>query len=671
MQAPVIIYDLNLKKMAYLQNAFNVGYEQRFNELWTAQFSLPLTDPKNAECLPLRFVEIFDGDQRVDLFRIIPTATIKSESDRVITYRCEHILATLLDDVMFQYHEIGGTGVFTTAVLEYILARQTVARWQLGTVGFARQFLYKWENENLLGALFSVPRPFAEEYRWTWDTSEYPWTLNLVGPDDDPGPEIRYHKNLRGVEKEEDPTHLCTRLYPLGYGEGVNQLTIESEHPEGKSYIDADTQSTYGIISRVWVDRRHENAEILYNAALAMLEALKIPRISYKVEGADLYQVSRDPLERFRLGANVRVVDEELGIDFTARVVGLSKADVVGAPGDIGLEIANAPEDIAGSIAELANRTRINEVYAQGATNLDSHNFADNCDPDYPAVMRFYVPEETVRINKMLLSYQSEAFRAYSRAVAGGGAHSDTVAAGGAYSDTTPSGGGHTSGASSQTTTPSAGEHKHIMFVRGGSWTPGYSGRSTSTPMTELDWHNHTDLNQPHDHNTGFDYYSNISTENHRHVITWDLIDAWFADGDVSVGIPASELATVLTTWEDAGEHTHGMAHTHTVQNHTHGYSVPNHQHGFSIPDHEHQIEHGIFQGPSPTVVVVKVDGNTVPDLGTSETDVDIVPYLAKDEGGRIQRGWHEITITPDNLGRIVANVVSQFFVQSRGGGDF
>ena len=656
MSAPVTVYDLDLKKVALLSNAFNVGYEQRFNELWTARFSLPLIDPKNAECLPLRFVEIFDGGERVDLFRIIPTATIKSESDRMITYRCEHVLATLLDDVLFQYHEIGGTGVFTTAVLEYILARQTVARWQLGTVEFARQFLYKWENENLLGALFSVPRPFAEEYRWTWDTSEYPWTLNLAGPDDDPGPEIRYHKNLRGVEKEEDPTHLCTRLYPLGYGEGVNQLTIESVHPESKLYIDADTQAVYGIISRVWVDRRHENAEILYNAALAMLEALKIPRISYKVEGADLYQVSRDPLERFRLGANVRVVDEELGIDFTARVVGLSKQDVVGAPGDIGLEIANAPEDIAGSITELANRTRINEVYAQGATNLDSHNFADNCDPDYPAMMRFYVPEETVRINKMLLSYQSEAFRAYSRAVAGGGAHSDTVAAGGAYGDTVASGGATVVTALKGNTKAVTGDGTYIDVDS--LISSGMSVISGSVSGWILS-------NGSHQH---------ASAGGHNHGI---------ADGTELLKSPSGTVTFVALAHHQhasAGDHTHNIyghrhyiTHEHDVNipNHTHGFSVPNHQHGFSIPNHQHDIEHGIFQGPTPTAVEVRVDGNLISGLGTSETDVDIIPYLAKDGGGRIQRGWHEIMITPDKLGRIVANVVSQFFVQSRGGGDY
>lgn len=34
---------------------------------------------------------------------------------------------------------------------------------------------------------------------------------------------VRYRKNLRGIVREADPTQLCTKIYALGYGEGMNQ----------------------------------------------------------------------------------------------------------------------------------------------------------------------------------------------------------------------------------------------------------------------------------------------------------------------------------------------------------------------------------------------------------------------------------------------------------------
>src|SRR5699024_12625334 len=94
-------------------------------------------------------------------------------------------------------------------------------------VEIVRRFHYKWENENgLLGALFSIVEPFDEPYEWAWDTKVYPWTLNLVKPETRASGEIRYGKNLAQIEWESDPSNIVNRLYPLGYGEGVNQLDI-------------------------------------------------------------------------------------------------------------------------------------------------------------------------------------------------------------------------------------------------------------------------------------------------------------------------------------------------------------------------------------------------------------------------------------------------------------
>jgi len=731
MTAPVRIYNQNLQLVAVLQNAHKVGYEMPLNNLWKASFSLPANDPKNAECRPLYYVEIFDGDERIDLFRIVPHSAKRDSSGQTITYQCEHVLATLLDDVMFQHHTVGNLGVYTRDVLQYILDNQLVRRWRLGTVSFARQFEYSWENENLLAALFSVPKPFVEEYMWTWDTSVYPWTLNLVeqpAVQNDPNVAyIRYGVNMVEIEREIDPTTLCTRLYCLGFGEGVNQLTI-SEVNGGKPYLDADTQAQYGIISKIFVDRRFEHPETLKARGEALLEELKHPRITYRAKAADL------GLQKFRTGSHVIVKDEELGIDITARVVNVRKPDITGAPGDIEIEIANRPLDIAGSIAELADRQRINEVYAQGATNFDSHDFADNCDPDHPAIMRFWVPEETVRINKVRLSYRVEAFRSYERAIeaapattsgpsststtAAGGGVSTTTAAGGGVSTTTAAGGGtsQTTGPSSTSTTAAGGGLTSSTAAGGGTSTTTAAGGGTSTTTAagggQTSAPGEWTLSPPQmlpgdfmnlagEHNHGIPpgtqlavagggyvvwlpsggHIHSMYSVNHTHTISNHTHSVTIPDHTHNVSIPDHAHLVVLP------DHTHGMDHTHDVSipDHTHSVSIPDHTHDVMIPDHTHgmdhthtipahthDIEYGIFEGPTPTAVTVRVDGNVVPGLGTSAEEVDIIPYLAKDTGGRIQRGtWHTIEIAPNSLGRIVATVLTQIFVQSRGGGNY
>lgn len=687
----VTVYDLNMRRVAELENAANIAYETPMNSLWKASFDLPIDDPKNEYCKPFYFVEIYDGDERIDLFRILPSTGQKSAQIQRIRYQCEHVLATLIDDVLFQYHTIGNLGVYTRQVLQYILDRQTTKRWQLGTVEFDHQFEYNWENTNLLGALFSVPKPFVDEYMWTWDTTVYPWTVHLVRPSNVEQARIRYGRNMRGIRREEDPSNLVNRIYALGYGEGVNQLTF-AEINGGVPYVeDQESIAKYGLKATVWVDRRFEHPETLKARAEALLKELKDPRISYTVQASELYALTRDPIDKFRTGSLIRVQDPDFG-DLLVRVVNVKKKNVLGSPGDVELEIANRPQDIAGTIADLQNRLRIEEVYAQGATNINSHDFADNCDPQHPAVMRFYIPEETARINKVTLSYQVEPFRAYSRAIAGGGGIATSTAAGGGSVESTSSGGGvQTSTASGGGVTPTTSTAPEVHETSGSSSTSttaaGGDGTTSATSFPNS-WFLSPNYYLPADfmdpagaHNHGIPDGATLALAGGG-AVTWS----------VHRGHDHSMYSVNHTHIVPLPAHTHGMEHTHTITipahshtvvipdhthdieipDHTHQVTIPEHTHEITLPDHTHEIEHGIFAGPTPTAVTVKVDGNTIPGLGISGTDIDIIPYLSKDGGGKIRRGaWHTIEITPNNLGRIVANVVSQIFVQSRGGGNY
>lgn len=616
----VKIYDLNRDLIAILENAYGIGYEKSFNEIWTASFSLPLNDPKNEECQPLNFVEIVDDytGEYIGLFRIIPSLTRKNESDSSVTYQCEHVLATLLDDVLFQYHQT--TNLSTKDTLQYILDRQNTSHWKLGTVAFTRYFSYKWENENLLSALFSVPKPFDVPYQWTWDTTSYPWTLNLVAPETVPTCEIRYGKNMVGIEREIDPMEIVNRIYPLGYGEGVNQLTIRSVN-NGIPYVE-DQQSIqkYGLRSYIWVDKRFEDVHTLKANAEALLKHWKDPKVRYRANAADISSITGEDIDKLKMGRIVRMVDPGLGI-IEARIVKESKRDMTGDPANIELEIANKSDDIATLQSDLERRQKINEIYAQGATNIDSYSYNDNADQNHPAVIRFYIPEELVRINKMLLNYEVSKFRAYSKATKGGGEVVATTGSGGGTVATSSSGGG------TATTSSSGGEHRHQMFA--------FVNDVGSSPPTT------------------FKNFVAVADRN----------------GSSVAGVFFPGIGVDLYTNTADGQHSHNV----TIPNHTHTVTVPNHTHNITIPNHIHEIEYGIFELPElPSSVVIKVDGNTVPFNATSGDEIDLLPYLSKNGEGKVERGtWHEVTITPNTLGRVNANIFVQFFLQSRGGGDY
>jgi hypothetical protein len=224
--------------------------------------------------------------------------------------------------------------------------------------------------------------------------------------------------------------------------------------------------------------------------------------------------------------------------------------------------IANKSKDIAGSISELQNRALINETYAQGATNQQIYNFTDNADATHPATLKLYISDSVVRINKMLLNIQFEAFRAYEKAIGGGGGQ------------TTSSGGGQTTSSGGGSTTSSGG----------GSTTS--SGGGTTSSSTSLRSSN--TINSSDNGGSG--------GENHNHGLArGDRLALIDYNGNIIGGVNfvPSGAHTHPGHTHTVGSHTHSVsAHTHSVSAHTH--TVKAHTH--TVQDHTHKIEFGIYE---------------------------------------------------------------------------
>ncbi len=568
----VTVYDQSGKLLAVLDNADEVGYELKHNDLWTGSFSLPTGDPKNAYCQAHNLVKLPDGSRDTGIYRIIgmPSAE-ETASGGMREYSVEHVMATLLDDVLFGYHEIGGEGITTRQVMQYILDRQTVQRWVLGDVAFSDEFQYKFENVSLLSALLSLGEVLTEEYTWDFDTSVTPWVVNLRKADAAEGCGIHYARNLVGIEKTMDASALVTRLYPLGYGEGVNQLTIRSVNGN-VPYLDADTVATWGIKCSVYADTRIEDAATLKARASAVLEGYKNPYITYTATAIDLHRITGQSWDNYMPGKRVRVMDGEHGISFAARIVSISKKDLRGDPGSVEITIANAVRDVADSINTLADRVGIGELYSQGATQIFAVPFADNADPEHPAKMRFYVPSGLVRINRMELSWELSAFRAYETG----------AAAGGSTTQTSSSGGGSTATSSSNEDVACTSEADGDMTISQPMRVLSSDGGGTATATSEL-----SNL-------AGSGYYTAANTSG-------------------------------LTT-EEAGKHTHTIGHVHSIDAHAHTcykhtHTINSHNHSFSGSQSlawGHQHSYGSIGSGGNTGGVVSYSAKTISISGTT-----------------------------------------------------
>ena len=124
---------------------------------------------------------------------------------------------------------------------------------------------------------------------------------------------------------------------------------------------------------------------------------------------------------RYDVGKLVRIHDADIGV-VDVRVMKYAKSDVGEQPWAVSLEIGNKRDNLAVSQTDLERRQQINDTYSQGSTNVDSYPYQDNCDAQHPAVIRFYLDEDLINVNTLDLTLETSNFRAYSRAIEGGGA---------------------------------------------------------------------------------------------------------------------------------------------------------------------------------------------------------------------------------------------------------
>lgn len=600
---------MNRKNVAYLENAYSVSYEKEINKIATASFKLPLNDSKNDKIKHLQYVEIIDNDNEyIGLFRIMPTQKVVSESEQSVTYQCNHVLTTLMDSVIFRYHEIS-PNTSTREVLEYLLNLQKVKHWRLGTCDFKRYFQYSWENVNgIVDAIFSVPKAFDEDYMFTFDTTTYPWTLNLIQPPTAPACYIHESLNLKGLKIESNPNQMINRIYPLGIGEGVNQLNIKKVNPTGQAYIEnAQSIIDNGLIEYIWVDRRFTDAKLLMQSAQSLLTKFSQPIVSWETDAIDLIKASTDKkipqMTKLRVGNVVRLSTEKFGV-VNLRILKESKSDVFGDPGNIKLSIGNVMNDLGAAQADIERKIEINQLYSQGATNILNYDKADNADEQYPVKFRIYIDDDVVKINTCELTFETTKFRAYSKSLSGGGA---------AISTTT------TQAAGQSTQTSSAnGTHRHRVFV-----------------------------------------YDSVVNHNWKDDVTANVFFGY--NRSMPIYIQGSSQPGDIYTDQAADNHTHSV----TTPSHTHNLSV-------TIPAHTHDIQYGIYEDNDVAdKVTITVDGNVIPGTDTNKERFNIVEYLSKSNDGTINRGWHEIVMTPNKRARIEAQITMRVFIKSQLGGEF
>ncbi len=380
-----------------------------------------------------QYAELYGAFGSMGIFRITETEHRVGDASGQTLY-LTHGLATLSDDVLPGYTELGGSDMTTSQVLERLLSCQAGQRWTLGDCEYAENFSYSWENENLLTAILSVAQVLPDDPVWDFDQSATPWRLHLRRASVQVC-ECRMGRGLKSVSVTEDRSQMCTRLYPLGYGEGADQMHIGSVN-RGVKYLQADTAEKYGIISGVWTDTSITEPATLMAAGKRVLEKNCQPAITVEVEGAELASGTGESLDRLQVGRLCRIPLPEENMTVLQRIISAVYEDVLNAPEQVRLTLSTAQTDTSAALATLQRKSKVGETYSQGAASEYSIHFGDNCDEEHPAVLRFFIDEDAIHVNSVKVRFSREAFRAYEKATASGGqvaASDEVLAIGSAY----------------------------------------------------------------------------------------------------------------------------------------------------------------------------------------------------------------------------------------------
>jgi hypothetical protein len=290
------------------------------------------------------------------------------------------------------------------------------------------------------------------------------------------------------------------------------------------------------------------------------------------------------------------------------------------------------------------------DVYMHGATNIYAQSVQGNMERTaaavYPLTLKIRIPDDAVKINKVLLDWTLSGFRTYSTVAANGGGCSPTSAAGGADAVT-------------------SGIHNLGTRIAGDK----YAGAiETLADSVETDAPTQTGH-----------YFGGIDSWYSAGRVRWfGNLATCEADTDafcVYVKLPIDISSKYLS--EDT--HTANVdlpvafgevtdLHDHTVAaygNHTHSVSISDHTHTVTIPDHTHPLTSGIIQESlgSPTLELyvnsVLVDNNYT----GSNSDVNIAGYMNTGT-------WNEIKLQPKEgtvaLLRAELNAFIKVFIQSR-----
>lgn len=261
------------------------------------------------------------------------------------TVQLEHVINVLRDRIIFgeiTASDISGGDTCTAEqAVRYILRQQS--DWKLGTFEFSgTSGAYKFDGDSLYEALSRVSDSLEDPW-WTFDTTVYPFVLNIIKKPTGVTCELRPGRNLSAVTRTIDKAGMYTRFYPIG----KDDLTLS-----GTKYI-SKNEDAYGVICKSEVDQSLETEEALRKRANDRLRKHAHPTVEIQAEGVELAAATGESLDKLTLGRLCRIPLEEFGTTIEERIVSLDYRDKLGQPENVRITLSNKSDDAKVDLARI------------------------------------------------------------------------------------------------------------------------------------------------------------------------------------------------------------------------------------------------------------------------------------------------------------------------------
>lgn len=333
----------------------------KLNREHLLEFQYPIDNPEAEYIVGDNFVKY-----NKQIFIIRDPKRVHNPSGKRLKVTCESILTELLEkhirEISFQNN--------TLQEMLDIITQGTRIRFNVQNIHGLKTI--EEETENAYEAALVCISEYNAEYE-SPGLPDKDGFFNVVVKQEigrNRGIQVRYAKNLKGIEHLIVDRNIATRIYFYGR-EG---LTFEAVHPKGLPYLDAPNIDDYPRpkeLSVTWGNV--QSPQTLFDRAQEYMSAEKPyePKMSYKVDFTDLSEhPDYGKFEKLDKGDTTTVINEEIDLNIKARAVEFEKP--LKAPEQSRIILANFVETIIDSMNAHDRTTRtVNRVTVGNRVRTD------------------------------------------------------------------------------------------------------------------------------------------------------------------------------------------------------------------------------------------------------------------------------------------------------------